>query len=109
DQRKEIMRARDVAETVEDMRTEVLDALVTRFIPEKAFAEQWDTQALHEEVRRLFGLDLPIADWAKEEGIADQEIRERLTDAVNRKMAEKAANLGPDLMRVAEKSILLQL
>ncbi len=109
EQRKDLMRAEDVADTVKSMREEVLDQLVERFIPEKAFAEQWDTHALHEECLRLFGLDVPIADWAKEEGIADEEIKERLTKALDQKMAQKVANYGVELMRMAEKSLLLQL
>src|SRR5690606_6767311 len=64
---------------------------------------------LHEEALRIFGLDLPIEDWSKEEGIAEEAIRERITEAVDRKMAEKAANFGPEIMRMAEKSLLLQL
>jgi preprotein translocase subunit SecA len=91
------------------MRQEVIENAVRRCIPENAYAEQWDTHGLHEEALRLFGLDLPIADWAKEEGIADKEIEERIRQAVDRKMAEKAANYGPQVMRVAERSILLQL
>ena len=54
-------------------------------------------------------LDLPVRDWAKEEGIADAEIRQRISDAAQRKMAEKAANYGPEIMRMAEKSLLLQI
>ncbi|HEX2113337.1 MAG TPA: SEC-C metal-binding domain-containing protein, partial [Alphaproteobacteria bacterium] len=109
EQRKDIMRASDVAEQVVDMRHEVIENLVTRCIPENAYAEQWEVATLHEEVQRIFGLNLPIADWAKEEGIADEEIRTRITEAVDRKMAEKAANVGPEIMRMAEKSILLQI
>jgi preprotein translocase subunit SecA len=109
EQRKDIMRANDVSEQIVDMRHEVIENLVARCIPENAYAEQWQIGTLHEEVRRIFGLDLPIADWAKEEGIADEEIRKRITDAVDRKMAEKAANIGPEIMRMAEKSILLQI
>ena len=109
EQRKEIMRTPDVAETVSGMRHEVIDAMVTRCIPENAYAEKWDTHALHEEVLRIFGLDLPIAEWAKEEGIAEAEIRERITAAATRKAAEKAANYGPEIMRMAEKSLLLQI
>ncbi len=108
-QRKDLMKAEDVAEMVRDMRHQVIEDLVTRTIPEKAYAEQWDTAALHEEALRLFAVDLPVADWAKEEGIADQEIAERITAAADRKMAEKAANYGPEIMRLAEKSLLLQL
>ncbi|HEX9466307.1 MAG TPA: preprotein translocase subunit SecA [Alphaproteobacteria bacterium] len=108
EQRKELMRATDVAEQVADMRHEVIEDLVERCIPEKEYAEKWDTHGLHEEMLRIFGLNLPVADWAKEEGIADQEIKTRLMDAVDRKFAEKAANIGPEIMRLAEKSILLQ-
>jgi preprotein translocase subunit SecA len=108
-QRKEIMSAKDVQQTIMDMRHETVENIVARTIPENALADQWDVNGLHEEALRVFNLDLPVADWAKEEGIADSEIRERLTTAIDRKMAEKAANYGPDIMRMAEKSILLQL
>ena len=108
EQRRELMEVDDVSSTVNDMRHEVIDEIVSRCIPEKAYSEQWDTDALHEEVLRIIGLDLPVADWAKEEGIAEEEIRERLTDAANRRMAEKVANYGPEMMRAAEKSVLLQ-
>jgi preprotein translocase subunit SecA len=109
EQRKELMRVTDVSDTLAEMRQEVIEGAVRRCIPENAYAEQWDTKGLHEECLRLFGLDLPIADWAKEEGIADKEIEDRIRQAVDRKMAEKAANYGPQVMRVAERSILLQL
>ena len=109
EQRKELMDTDDVSEDIIGMRHEVVDDLVARFIPEKAYAEQWETGALHDEVMRVLGLDLPIVDWAKEEGIAGAEIRERLLDASDRKMAEKAATYGPEVMRDVEKSILLQL
>ena len=109
EQRREVMHTEDVAETVADMRADVIVELVARCIPPKAFAEQWDTHALHEEALRIFGLDLPIAEWAAEDGIADQEINERLTKAVVQKWAQKVANYGPDVMKVAQKSILLQI
>ena len=109
EQRRELMEVDDVSETVADMRHEVIEDMVARCIPEKAYAEQWDVEGLHEEVLRTTGLDLPIADWAAEEGIADEEIRDRLTDAADRRMAEKVANYGPELMRLAEKSVLLQM
>ena len=108
-QRKEVMSADDVADLVTEMRHEVIDDLVARTMPEKAYAEQWEIGTLHEECRRLLGLDLPVEDWAKEEGIADQEVKERILDASDRKMAEKVANYGPEVMRHAEKTFLLQL
>ena len=109
EQRKDLMRAEEVADTVIEMRHEVIADLVALCIPERAYHEQWDIDRLHEETLRILGLDLPIADWAKEEGIADEEIRERITQAADRQMAEKAANYGPEIMRLAEKSLLLQL
>ena len=108
EQRRDIMRQEDVADQIVDMRRETQDALMARCIPSNAYHEQWNTGLLHEEVRRIFGLDLPVADWAKEEGIAEEEIAERISDAVERKMAEKVANIGPDIMRQVEKSLLLQ-
>ncbi len=109
EQRRELMRTGDVAETVTAMRHEVIAETVAQFIPANAYAEQWDTHGLHEEALRLLGLDLPIGEWAKEEGIADEAIRERMVDAADRKMAQKAATCGPNIMRFAEKSLLLQL
>ncbi len=107
EQRKDLMRADDVQETIEEMRADVIDSLVGRFIPAQAYSEQWQIGSLHEEVLRLFNLDLPIQDWAQEEGIADQEIKERIAAAVKQRMAAKSANFGPEVMRGLEKQILL--
>ncbi len=109
EQRKDLMKADDVSATVNDMRHETISNMVSRCIPERAYAEQWDVDGLHEEVLRILSLDLPIADWAGEEGIADEEIRERVQQAANRLMAEKTANYTPEIMRLAEKNLLLQL
>ena len=108
DQRIEIMGMDDVSETVTGMRHEVIDELVKRHIPENAYAEQWDAEGLQNEVKNIFGLDLPIVEWAAEEGIADQEIRERLIEAADAKAAKKAADIGPDMFRQIEKMVLLQ-
>lgn len=109
EQRRDLMAAEDVAEDVVEMRHQVIEDLVSTAIPEKAYVDQWNVDLLHEEVQRIFGTDLPVHDWAAEEGIADQEIRERLVDFTDRMMAEKAANVGPQVMRSVEKSLLLQL
>src|SRR5262249_12734458 len=92
-----------------EMRRTVIEQLVARCIPEDAYPEQWNTAELNGEITRIFGLQLPIADWVKEEGIADSEIRERLIDAADRQMAEKVAQYSPEVMRQVEKSMLLQL
>ena len=108
-QRREFMQAADVNETVADMRAEMIDAMVTRRIPAKAFAEQWESSELAEDVRRVLNLDLPVADWAREEGIDEDGIRERIVAAADNAMAAKTANVGPELMRFVEKSLLLQI
>jgi preprotein translocase subunit SecA len=108
DQRIDIMAEEDVSETITDLRHQVVDELVTRFIPEKAYAEQWDTKGLMEAVGGIFGLELPIDQWGQEEGIADQEIRERLLAAIDERAAKKAAEIGSDTYRQIEKMVLLQ-
>ena len=107
EQRIDIMRTEDVNDITKDMRHDVVENLVSQHIPEKAYAEQWDVDGLKDEVKSIFGLDLPIADWAAEEGIADQEIEDRIRKAADSKMAERAANIGPEMMRRVEKDILL--
>jgi preprotein translocase subunit SecA len=109
EQRREIMAAHDVAATIADMRNETIDEIVGRVIAENALPEQWDMAGLHAECLGLLGLDLPLVEWAGEEGVSRDEIGERITAAADRKMAEKSANCGPELMRMAEKSLLLQL
>jgi preprotein translocase subunit SecA len=108
-QRKEIMGAKDVATMIVDMRHEAVEAMVDRCIPQNALADQWDVERLHEECARILNLDLPVADWAKEEGIADTEIRDRIIQAADAKMAQKVANYGAEIMRMAERSLLLQI
>ena len=108
EQRRELMSGHDVSLTIRDMRDNVIAKIVAKCMPEKAYAEQWDTHTLHEEMLRLFGLDLPVADWAKEEGVADTEMKDRIVELVVRKMADKAATWGPEIMRDVEKNLLLQ-
>ncbi|MEI9993601.1 MAG: preprotein translocase subunit SecA [Rhizomicrobium sp.] len=108
EQRREIMSADDVSDQIAEFRAEVVGDLVASHIPERAYAEQWDAAGLHDEIARIFGVDLPIVDWTKEEGIADEEVRERIQSAVDKRAAARAAEIGSDMMRYAEKAILLQ-
>ncbi len=98
----------DVAETVDDMRHDVITDLVAKYIPPNAYPEQWDIQGLDFAVRDVLTLDLPVADWAKEDGIAGPEVTERIIRRADEWMAAKSAQYGPELMRNVEKSILLQ-
>ncbi|HWL05748.1 MAG TPA: preprotein translocase subunit SecA [Xanthobacteraceae bacterium] len=107
DQRIEWMKD-DVSEIITDMRHTVTDDLVRKFIPPNAYPEQWNTTELQAELTRVYGIDLPVQDWAKEEGIAEDEIISRIERRVDEHMAAKAAQWGPDVIRYVEKSILLQ-
>jgi preprotein translocase subunit SecA len=108
EQRLEMMDGENLSETIAEMRHDVIDTLVDRHIPEKAYAEQWDTEGLAEATRTFLNLDLPVVDWAAEEGIAEDDIRERITEAADKAAAERAERFGPEIMTYVEKSVLLQ-
>jgi preprotein translocase subunit SecA len=108
-QRREYMSAGDVSETIASFRRELVDSLVRMRVPERAFAEQWQTEELAADVKRVFNLDLPIVAWGREEGIEESAIHDRLIQAVDSAFAAKAANFGPEIMRYIEKSLLLQM
>jgi len=108
-QRMDIMEAEDLSDTIADMRHTVIDDMVTEHMPPRAYADQWETAALEEEVRDLLGLDLPVQDWAAEEGVDDEAIRERLTEAADAAMVAKEEMIGGETMRQIEKGLLLQI
>ncbi|MGL1921346.1 MAG: preprotein translocase subunit SecA [Hyphomicrobiales bacterium] len=108
EQRLELMVAEDINETIIDMRHDVVEDYIAQHIPENAYAEQWDIEGLTEKVSTTFNLQLPLKDWAAEEGIANEEIQERLIKATDEDMAARAARVTPDIMRQIERSVLLQ-
>ncbi|MGX0974451.1 preprotein translocase subunit SecA [Roseovarius sp. MBR-51] len=107
-QRLDIMKAADLSEIIKDMRGEVIDDLVDQYMPPKTYADQWDTHGLYAAVIEKLSMDLPVIDWAAEEGVDDEEIVERLEKAADEMMAAKAAQFGPESMRMIEKQVLLQ-
>jgi preprotein translocase subunit SecA len=107
-QRLEIMEASDLSEIVQDMRHQVIEDLVAEHMPEKSYADQWDTEALYADVIKNLGIDVPVMKWADEEGVDDEIIRERLEDESDKHMATKLEAFGPETMRNVEKQILLQ-
>src|SRR6202008_776187 len=108
EQRVDLMKDESVAETVADMRHAFVEDVVAKHVPEHAYAEQWDVAGLREELRRVLDIDLPVDEWAKEEGIADEELLSRIEQRVDEHMAAKVGQWGPDAMRYVEKTILLQ-
>lgn len=108
EQRREVMETDDVSELVQHMREDVIDKLISTFIPANVYPDQWEIKGLHEECLRLFNLDLPLSEWAQEEGIADEALKQRIIDAVSEKLSAKETLYGTSMMHMAEKSILLR-
>src|SRR5690606_8644181 len=98
----------DLTDVIAEMRQDTIEDLVIRHLPPKAYAEQWDVEGLEERTRELLGLDLPIKEWAAEDGIANEEIQQRLEAAAAEAAAQREALTTPDHMRNIEKSFLLQ-
>jgi preprotein translocase subunit SecA len=109
EQRRDIMEASDLSETIHDMRHSVIEELVARHIPKRAYSDQWKTEELEQESGIAFGHVMPIQTWAAEEGIDEEHIRERMFEETDRIFAEKEAQVGAENMRNIEKSLLLQI
>jgi preprotein translocase subunit SecA len=109
EQRREFMRQASIRETINEMRSQVVDDVVRHHIPEDAYPEQWDVAGLKDEVLKTLNLDLPVDEWAKEDGIADEEMRERLLKAADGDYAARIARNGDDVMTYVEKQVLLQM
>jgi preprotein translocase subunit SecA len=108
EQRIELMDGEGLSETIAEMRAGVIEEIVAKAIPENAYAEQWDVAGLKAEVAEFLNLDLPIEDWAKEEGIAEDDIRERITQAADVAAKERSERFGPEVMTYVERSVVLQ-
>ena len=109
EQRQEFMDSQDLSELVGDFRRDVISDLVERFMPPKAYAEQWDIDGLDEKVRSTLGLELPLHDWAAEEGVSNEEIEERLNAAADARAAERETLIGAEQSRGLEKQFMLQM
>jgi len=108
EQRIELMEAQEVNETIVAMRDEINENMVGLYVPARSYADAWQTEDLQKEIFRIYGLALPIVEWAKEEGIAEVELMTRITESVNKHFDDKLAHYGEPLMKMAEKRILLQ-
>ena len=109
EQRQEFMESADLSEIVAEMRADVVEDLVARHLPPKAYAEQWDIEGLEERVSNLLGLDLPLKEWAAEDGIANEEMQERIQKAADARAAERETLLSAEQTRHLEKNFLLQM
>ena len=107
-QRRDIMEAAEVRDTVTDMRHDVIESIIDEAIPQGSFVEQWDADKFKADCAQFLGLDIPASEWFNEDGIAEIELSDRLRETSDKYMAEKAVRFSPDVMRLAEKSLLLQ-
>lgn len=108
EQRIEIMDADSISDMIGEMRQDVVDDLVAQHIPENAYPAQWSTRQLREDVVTYLNIDAPVDEWAEEEGIAEDNIRERLTEIVNKSATDRAERFGPEILNYVEKSVVLQ-
>ncbi|UMA64831.1 preprotein translocase subunit SecA [Roseivivax marinus] len=107
-QRREIMEAEDVTEITQDMRHQVIDDLVDTYCPPKSYADQWNLEGLYAACIEKLGVDLPVMGWGEEDGVDQEVVRERIEEASDKYMEEKAEKFGPDTMRQIEKQMILQ-
>lgn len=108
EQRIELMEAEDVADTLEDMVGDINNGLISTHIPKNSYREKWDLDALGKDVFRIYGLHIPVAQWGAEEGVDETDFLERLEKITRDHRAEKEAQYGAEIMRMAEKRLLLQ-
>ena len=107
-QRLELIEGENLAETANDMREQIIEEMVEAHIPPRSYPEEWNLEGLSEQASRTLGLNLPLQDWADEEGIAEEEITARLKKEAADHMRRKASFCGDDVMREIEKAVLLQ-
>jgi preprotein translocase subunit SecA len=108
EQRLEFISAETVHETILSMRHQLIEDLVKRYIPEGSYAEQWKLGELDGDVKDYFGLELSVDKWGKEDGIAEEEIIERITKAADARGDERLRGAPPEAVAQIERAVLLQ-
>ena len=108
EQRREIMSSENVFETVKDMRHEVISDIVFKSIPEGSYSDKWDHETLNSDALKLLGIKINSKDWFDEDGIAEEEIVSKLINLSDKFMISRSTNVGTNIFRTAEKSLLLQ-
>ncbi|MBF9056424.1 preprotein translocase subunit SecA [Rhodobacterales bacterium HKCCA1065] len=107
-QRMDIMASDDIEDIVKDMRYEVIADMVDTYMPPRSYADQWDVEGMAQACRKTLSLDLPIPAWAEEDGVDQDVVIERLEEAADKFMNDKATAFGAEQMRNIEKQVLLQ-
>ena len=108
EQRLELMDDESVTDAITGMRHDVIDAILERTCPERAYPEQWDTEQLQAQANQFLNIEVPAKAWSEEDGIDVATVRERLVKIADESAAAKVAKYSPQIMRSVEKQILLQ-
>ncbi len=107
-QRNEIMQADDISDTIAAMREEVVDDVVSEYIPPESVEEQWDLEGLEEALLVEFNSRQPLRHWLESDpDLHEETLRERILEQIEREYAEKEAQIGADMLRRFEKQMML--
>jgi preprotein translocase subunit SecA len=109
EQRQEFLASADLSEIVAEMRSDTIVDLVSRHLPPKQYAEQWDVEGLHERLIYFLDMDLPVQEWAAQEGVTQEDIERRIIEAADARAAQRETEIGAEQMRGLEKNFLLQM
>src|SRR5699024_1509017 len=103
------MDSDSVAEIIDNIWGDAVNAVISDHVPPESLEEQWDVPGLVEAIKRDFGQEYPIQQWLDEEASLDEEgLRERIEDKLRAAYAEKREEAGPQIMDQIEKAVLLQ-
>ena len=108
DQRKAILEDPELSSLATDMRQSVLEDLVVHHIPANALPEQWNVDGLQSEAQIILGTEVPVKEWADEEGVDEEVITDRLKELGARRYAERRLRFGDQLMLQIERAVMLQ-
>jgi len=108
EQRREMMAQDSLEDMIADMRHGVVEDIIARHVPRDSYPEAWDMEGMKNAARDVLNVEPPLVDWAKEEGISEEEMRERLQKAADEGYAARVEKNGAELMRYIEKQIILQ-
>ena len=108
EQRREIMEAKDVSDITKEMRYDVIENLVSDFIPESSYKEQWNLVDLQKQIKEDINLEIPLLDFAENDQIGQEEILDKITEEADKAIAKKISDFGFETIKKIEKQILLQ-
>ena len=107
-QRKELMAADSVQDTVDEMRHEIIAGIIDSFMPAKTHADEWDLKGLREELKRIIAIDIPVEELLKNDDASAETLYNAVVDITDKWAIEKHKDINPQDVRGFEKSVLLQ-